>query len=64
MRIDAASQTGPDGEIGRHSGLKIRREQSHGGSSPPPGTILQLGYVIQSIYFSEHLDARAISAGS
>ena len=28
----------PDGEIGRHSGLKIRREQSHGGSSPPPGT--------------------------
>ncbi len=28
----------PDGEIGRRSGLKIRREQSHGGSSPPPGT--------------------------
>jgi hypothetical protein len=29
----------PDGEIGRHSGLKIRRPLSgRGGSSPPPGT--------------------------
>lgn len=28
----------PDGEIGRHSGLKIRREQSHEGSSPSSGT--------------------------
>jgi hypothetical protein len=29
---------GPDGEIGRRSGLKIRRPQGRGGSSPPPGT--------------------------
>jgi hypothetical protein len=28
----------PDGEIGRRSGLKIRRPQGCGGSSPPPGT--------------------------
>ena len=28
----------PDGEIGRRSGLKIRRPQGRGGSSPPPGT--------------------------
>jgi hypothetical protein len=30
---------GPDGEIGRRSGLKIRGPQGCGGSSPPPGTI-------------------------
>jgi hypothetical protein len=29
---------GPDGEIGRRSGLKIRRPQGRGGSSPPLGT--------------------------
>ena len=29
----------PDGEIGRRSGLKIRRPQGRGGSSPPLGTI-------------------------
>ena len=28
----------PDGEIGRRSGLKIRRPKGRGGSSPPPGT--------------------------
>ena len=28
----------PDGEIGRRSGLKIRRPQGHRGSSPLPGT--------------------------
>ena len=28
----------PDGEIGRRSGLKIRRPQGRGGSSPPLGT--------------------------
>jgi len=28
----------PDGETGRRSGLKIRRPQGCGGSSPPPGT--------------------------
>ena len=38
-------------------GLKIRIEQSSGGSSPTPGTILQLRYVVQSIYLNEHLDA-------
>ena len=38
-------------------GLKIRIEQSHGGSSPPPGTILQLRYVVQYLYLNEHLDA-------
>src|ERR1700730_17171161 len=36
----AISSSGPDGEIGRHSGLKIRRPLSgRGGSSPPPGTM-------------------------
>lgn len=29
---------GPDGEIGRRIGLKIRRPQGHAGSSPAPGT--------------------------
>jgi hypothetical protein len=29
----------PDGEIGRRSGLKIRRPQGRGGSSPPLGTM-------------------------
>jgi hypothetical protein len=37
--IEPATIAGPDGEIGRRSGLKIRRPQGHGGSSPPPGTI-------------------------
>ncbi len=32
----------PDGEIGRRSGLKIRRPQGRGGSSPPPGTIFNI----------------------
>ena len=32
----------PDGEIGRRSGLKIRRSQGRGGSSPPPGTRKQM----------------------
>jgi hypothetical protein len=32
------AQEGPDGEICRHSGLKIRRPFGNGGSSPPPGT--------------------------
>ena len=30
----------PDGEIGRRSGLKIRRPQGRGGSSPPLGTMI------------------------
>ena len=38
-------------------GLKIRRKQFRGGSSPPPGTILQLRYVLQSIYRNERLGA-------
>lgn len=29
-----------DGGIGRRSGLKIRRGQPRGGSTPPPGTTL------------------------
>ena len=33
-------QSCPDGEIGRRSGLKIRRPQGRGGSSPPLGTNL------------------------
>ena len=35
---------GPDGEIGRRSGLKIRRPQGRGGSSPPLGTIESIVY--------------------
>ena len=31
-----------DGGTGRRSGLKIRRRQLHGGSTPPPGTIYVL----------------------
>ena len=38
---------GPDGEIGRRSGLKIRIEQSSGGSSPPPGTKSRERYIIE-----------------
>ena len=30
-----------DGGTGRRSGLKIRRGQPHGGSTPPPGTIIK-----------------------
>src|SRR5580658_10523129 len=30
---------GRDGGTGRRSGLKIRRPQGRGGSTPPPGTI-------------------------
>ena len=37
-RMVPESLPGPDGEIGRRSGLKIRRPQGRGGSSPPPGT--------------------------
>ena len=32
------ARPGPGGEIGRRSGLKIRRPQGHAGSSPAPGT--------------------------
>jgi hypothetical protein len=35
----------PDGEIGRRSGLKIRRPQGRGGSSPPLGTNKDAGLV-------------------
>ena len=44
QRLDSSHniEACPDGEIGRRSGLKIRREQSHGGSSPPPGTIFNI----------------------
>ncbi len=51
----------PDGEIGRRSGLKIRRPQGRGGSSPPPGTILKLRYVFQSIYLNELLGNLCLS---
>src|SRR5277367_6884423 len=37
----------PDGEIGRRSGLKIRRPQGRGGSSPPPGTRINPGQILQ-----------------
>jgi hypothetical protein len=33
------SRPSRDGGIGRRSGLKIRRPQGHGGSTPPPGTM-------------------------
>src|SRR6185437_4954728 len=34
-----------DGGTGRRSGLKIRRSQGRGGSTPPPGTIDNQGFV-------------------
>ena len=37
-QLSVKCKTCPDGEIGRRSGLKIRRPQGRGGSSPPPGT--------------------------
>jgi hypothetical protein len=37
-RHERVAQECPDGEIGRRSGLKIRRPQGRGGSSPPLGT--------------------------
>src|SRR5665213_1295950 len=37
-RFKWLDSTCPDGEIGRRSGLKIRRPQGRGGSSPPLGT--------------------------
>ena len=51
------AREGPDGEIGRHSGLKIRRPLSgRGGSSPPPGTRYTEKYVIyQKLLDSEKL---------
>lgn len=39
------------------NGLKIRRKQFRGGSSPPPGTILQLRYVVKSMDLNGHLGA-------
>jgi hypothetical protein len=39
----ARQPSSPDGEIGRRSGLKIRRPQGRGGSSPPPGTNKEKG---------------------
>ncbi len=39
-------QVGPDGEIGRHSGLKIRRPFGNGGSSPPPGTKIRQALLV------------------
>ena len=39
----------PDGEIGRRSGLKIRRPQGRGGSSPPPGTNLTRLFITTSL---------------
>ena len=39
------------------SGLKIRRRQLRGGSSPPPGTIVESSYLIHSIGFNECRDA-------
>jgi hypothetical protein len=36
----------PDGEIGRRSGLKIRRPQGRGGSSPPLGTNKNKGFTV------------------
>ena len=38
LRHQLPLQQCPDGEIGRRSGLKIRRPQGRGGSSPPLGT--------------------------
>src|SRR5208337_4676169 len=45
----------PDGEIGRRSGLKIRRPQGHGGSSPPPGTNTYMSYNIDYKCVERHL---------
>src|ERR1700761_3591029 len=42
----------PDGEIGRRSGLKIRRPQGRGGSSPPPGTN------VAGVKHGEHVGSR------
>jgi hypothetical protein len=39
----------PDGEIGRRSGLKIRRPQGRGGSSPPLGTNKTNNLIITAI---------------
>jgi hypothetical protein len=41
----------------RRSGLKIRIEQSSGGSSPPPGTIFETCYVVQSIRLNAYGDS-------
>jgi Beta-lactamase len=38
-RPRASDSQGRDGGTGRRSGLKIRRSQGRGGSTPPPGTI-------------------------
>ena len=36
--LDRSVHSGRDGGTGRRSGLKIRRGQPRGGSTPPPGT--------------------------
>jgi hypothetical protein len=46
----ATAQRGAGQCLNLKIGLKIRGPQGCGGSSPPPGTILQLRYVLQSIY--------------
>ena len=40
------SRQGRDGGTGRRSGLKIRRGQPRGGSTPPPGTINTITCII------------------
>jgi hypothetical protein len=41
----------PDGEIGRHTRLKILRLNSRAGSIPAPGTIKILIYIDNKKYF-------------
>jgi hypothetical protein len=44
MRLLSA---GRDGGTGRRSGLKIRRASARGGSTPPPGTILNTNIICE-----------------
>jgi hypothetical protein len=44
---DLAQNPGRDGGTGRRSGLKIRRGQPRGGSTPPPGTILNTNIICE-----------------
>ena len=61
----------PDGEIGRRSGLKIRRPQGRGGSNPPPGTntintIQRLpfpGYNIKTVLVPLCFDYASVESG-
>jgi hypothetical protein len=63
----SAQADGPGGEIGRHSGLKIRRlpERGRTGSIPVPGTMPTDSFIIGTLgSVAERLNAPVLKTGN